>query len=517
MRPRSLLVLTAGALALALSLAVTATGGTARTSAGATDTLRIPFLADMSVPDPDIFYDIEGNSVILSVYQGLVKYAPNSTKIVGDLARSWTVSPDELTYTFKLQPGVKFHDGSTMTSKAVKASLQRRLDVNQAPAYMLADVKAMQTPNPLTLRIVLKHRVGPFLSYLASSWGPKVIGPGAIVTHAGKDFGQTWLRTHGDGTGPYELTSFQRGTQYVLTRFPGHWGPKPAFKQVVIKIVPDIGTQRLMLEHGDLDAIFHSFPASELPSAAGDSQLRVLQQPSFLSALLYVNTNKAPFSSAAARTGLAQTVNLPQLVGSVYGAYGSVPKGPYPPGILPGMPPLDYGGKPSGKAPKGSGHILLAYTADDSGEQQRAAELLQAQIGSLGYSVTVKEVQLPQVYAYINNLKAAPDLLLMTNTPDAAHPDTWARIVWDSKGGLNFLGYKNAKIDALLDRALTATPAKAHSLYVEVGKLLVASHEILFVANVKDTMVVRRDLGGIDKAHVLAYPWMLDYSVLRRT
>ena len=89
--------------------------------------LRIPYLADMSVPDPDVFYDIEGNSVILNQYEGLLKYAPDGTKIVGSLAKSWTVSPDRKTYRFELQPGVTFHDGTPMTSQSVKAAFQRRL------------------------------------------------------------------------------------------------------------------------------------------------------------------------------------------------------------------------------------------------------------------------------------------------------------------------------------------------------------------------------------------------------
>jgi peptide/nickel transport system substrate-binding protein len=511
MRLRPLLVF-AG---IAGALVVSASAGAGVRASGPADTLRIPFLADMNVPDPDIFYDIEGNSVILSVYEGLLKYAPDSTKIVPSLARSWTISPDQLTYTFQIRPGVRFHDGSPLTAKAVKASLQRRLDVNQAPAYMLAGIKQMTTPGPLTLRIVLKYRVGPFMSYMASSWGPKIIGPGAIVKNAGKDFGQAYLQTHGDGTGPYLLSSFERGRQYTLTRNDSYWGAKPSFTKVLLKIVPDIGTQRLELQNGDLDGILHSFPASELSSAKANSKLQVLELRSFLRAMLYLNVNKAPFANPAARAALAKAIDVRQIVSSVYGVSGSVPVGSYPPGILAGEPHLDYGTRaPTAKPSGGHGPVVLAYTADDSGVQRRVGELLQAQIGAMGYAVTLKEVQLPQVYDYVKNLKGAPDLLLITNTPDAAHPDTWARICWDSKGGLNFLGFKDPKIDTLLDKAQSAPTASASALYKQVGKRLIASHSMLFLADVRDTMVLRKDLGGI--AHVPAYPWMLDLASLRR-
>src|SRR3977135_1080827 len=109
MNHRSHLVL---ALIAALGLVLAGCGAastssnTGTTGSGASDTLRVPYLGDMSVPDPDIFYDIEGNSVILSSYEGLLTYAPNSTQKVGALATSWSTSPDRLTYTFHLRAGV---------------------------------------------------------------------------------------------------------------------------------------------------------------------------------------------------------------------------------------------------------------------------------------------------------------------------------------------------------------------------------------------------------------------------
>ena len=80
----------------------------------------------MQVPDPDIFYELEGNAVTTSVYEGLIRYKPDSNQFEGALATKWTVSPDGKTYTFTLRPNVKFHDGTTMDSTAVEKSFQRR-------------------------------------------------------------------------------------------------------------------------------------------------------------------------------------------------------------------------------------------------------------------------------------------------------------------------------------------------------------------------------------------------------
>jgi peptide/nickel transport system substrate-binding protein len=508
------------ALAAAGCGATTKNTGTASAGGGGAtkgDVLRIPYLGDMSVPDPDIFYDIEGNSVILNTYEGLVRYAPGSTKVVGALATSWTESSDRLTYTFKLRPGVKFHDGTPLTAKAVEASFQRRLAVNQAPAYMLKPIAKMSTPDDLTFVVKLKNPVNPFMAYMASSWGPKIIGPDAIVTHAGKDHGATWMHTHADGTGPFKLTSFDRGRQYVLTRNDGYWGNKPYFRQVLIKITPDIGTQRLELQSGGLDGIMHSFPASELSSLP--SSVVVKKEASFLRLMLYVNTNKAPFDDPAVRAGLRSTIDIDQLVSQGYAGTATKSKGPYPEGLLPSQPSLPYKIDPAAAKAAGAKAktktITLGYSADESGVQRRVAELLQNQLQVAGYQVTLKEVQLPDVYGYINALKKAPDLLLATNTPDAAHPDTWARILFYSSGGLNFLGFNDPTLDKQLDQALSAPAATATTLYQEAGQRMIDGNALFFLGDVDNVFVLNKSLAGVEQ--VPAYPWTVDLAALKRS
>jgi peptide/nickel transport system substrate-binding protein len=510
-------------LGLASAVVLASCGGASTTTPAASgastggNVLRIPYLGDMSVPDPDVFYDIEGNSVILSSYEGLLKYAPGSSKIIGDLATSWAVSPDRLTYTFHLRPGVHFHDGTALTAKAVEASFKRRLAVNQAPSYMLKPIAAMSTPAPLTLVVKLKHPVNPFIDYLASSWGPKIIGPEAIVTHAGSDHGQTWLQTHDDGTGPFQLTAFERGRQYVLSSWSGYWGSKPYFQKVLLKITPDINTQQLELENGGVDGIMHSFPAANLSSLP--SSVKVLKYASYLRLLLYVNTNKPPFNDPAVRATLRAAIDPGKLVAEAYSGTGTASTGPYPKEILPNQPALPYAANPAvaaeGVKKASTRSITLAYTADESGVQRRVGEILQAALEAAGWKVTVKEVQLPQVYAYVNNLSAAPDLLLQTNTPDAANPDTWARIVFFSTGGLNFFGFKDARVDSLMEKAVSAPAAEATKLYQQVGQEVVDQNEIFFLGDIDNVFVLNKDIEGVEQ--IPAYPWTVDYASLRRT
>ncbi|HEX3898369.1 MAG TPA: ABC transporter substrate-binding protein [Mycobacteriales bacterium] len=473
-----------------------ATTTAAPVAGGSSGTLHLAFLSDMSTPDPDVFYDIEGNTVILSTYEGLVQYKPGTTTIEPLLAQSYSVSKDGLTYTFHLRHGVVFHDGTPFDSAAAKASFQRRLDVDSAPAYMLEPVAQMLTPDKYTFIVKLKQVVTPFLDYLASSWGPKMLSPTAMKAHAGKDFDQTYLNTHDIGTGPYTLTAFDRGSHYTLTRFPKYWGTAPAYQTIDIAITPDMNSQILALKAGDQDAILHSFPTPELASIENDPDLTVDNFDSYLTALLYMNVSSGPLTSLPLRKEIAEAIDVPDLVKEVYGSYGSVAASMYPKGILPpGEAPLSY----PAKAVRVNGiKLSFAYTADDSGLQQRLAELIQQKLEGAGFKVSVREVQNAQTYGYPTDVKNAPDLLLETNTPDAAHPDTWGRIVWGTGGGLNFFNYFNPKVDALMDKGRADTDKTTSDAdYAKAGEMMAAQDPILFLAYSQNVMVWRKSVTGV--------------------
>jgi ABC-type transport system substrate-binding protein len=157
----------------------------------------------------------------------------------------------------------------------------------------------------------------------------------------------------------------------------------------------------------------------------------------------------------------------------------------------------------------------FAYVADESGVQRRAAELMQQKAARAGITLTLREVQNAQTYDFVKDLTKAPDMLLATNTPDAANPDTWARILWGTGGGLDFFGYSNPAVDAALDQGLRSTdPAVQKTAYGQAGQLMLADWVLLPIANIKDWMVMRSDLTGVQ--HVPNYAWTLDLGAMGR-
>ncbi|MCW2620929.1 MAG: extracellular solute-binding protein family 5 [Frankiales bacterium] len=491
-----------GGIAVAAALALSACGGGGgggSAGGGSSDTLRLAFGADMQVPDPDIFYEIEGNALTTSVYEGLVRYTPDSPKIEPALASAYTVSPDGLTYTFTIRPGVTFHDGTPLDAAAAKASFQRRLDVNSAPAYMLADVDTMTTPDPMTFVVTLKNPVSAFLDYLAAPYGPKMVSPTLVAAHAGGDFAQSYLKDHDAGTGPFQISEFLNGQRYVLGRFDAYWGGAAAFRQVVISIIPDTSTQRLQLEGGQLDMVQHGLTTDDINAFRSNAGFTVTDFPAVFKSFLFLDQNKGIFTDQGVRLAVRQALDRNELVKTVYGDRASVSTGFYPaadgvkgadttapvdPSVLKGL-----------VAGLGNKKVDLAYVNDDS-TNQRMADLIQTKLAAAGLQVTTRPMPIAQAFDLPNQPAGSrPDMLLATLNPDAVHPDTYARIFMSTPGALNWLQGSVPAADAALDAGLkTNDPATVDASYVEAGKLLAASGLWLDLADVKETIIARKGI-----------------------
>ncbi len=506
--------ITVALAALAAMLAVTgvsaASASTAAKSGGATGpstkTLRMAFNADMQVPDPDIFYEVEGNEVVTSAYEGLVRYKPNSAAVEGALAQSWTVSPDGLTYTFKLRPNVKFQTGPTEDAASWIASFKRRTDLGSisAPGYMLAQVASTAAPDPLTFVVTLKEPVSAFLDYLAAPYGPKAVDPAVVAAHdQGGDLAQNWLKDHSAGTGPYYISKFDVGTQYVLTRNDSWWGsPKPYFQTIDISIIPEIATQRLKLESGDLDLLTHGLPVADVDSFKSNPKFQVKQFPVLLKTVLASNPNKGIFKDPAMRSALTTFFDKKQIVSETYQGQATVSTQMYPVAELPKNLGRDINKldpskltKLAAKAP--DKNIDLGYSEDEGGTLPRLAEILATKLQAAGFTVKVRGLPIAQVFDLPNKPDQAPDLLLWTFNPDAAHPDTWIRIFMNKNGGINYLQCSDPNADAAMDAGLSATTAATvQADYGKAGDILAKTGCYVSLADVKEEVVARKGLTG---------------------
>jgi peptide/nickel transport system substrate-binding protein len=517
-----------GVLAVVLALFATACGSSSSgsgsgsgSSVSQSTTLNIGFVSDMQVPDPDIFYEVEGNLVVTSVYEGLIRYKPNSTEIEGALASSWTVSPDGMTYTFNLRPGTKFASGAPADAAAWVASFKRRVDVNSAPAYMLADVVSTSAPDAQTFVVTLKNPVSPFLDYLAAPYGPKAVDPTVLAEHGGTDFGQEWLSTHSAGTGAYTLSKFVVGQGYELTANPNYWDGSPFYTQVNISIIPDMATQRLKLESGELDMILHGLPVADVESFRGKSGFQVMQFPVLLKTAIAANPNKGPFRNEALRKALQKAFDKTALTQQIYQSQATASTQIYPASMLPSsmaqdVSTVDANALKTAVAalPADQRTVDLAYSEDEGGTIPRMAETVATQLKSAGLNVTVRGMPIAQVFDLPSNPSSAPDLLMWTFNPDAAHPDTWIRIFMNTAGSLNFLQCSVPAADALMDEGLVSTDtATMQKLYGQAGDAIVNSGCYTTIADNQDVVVSRTGITGF--VHQLPTPYTVRLKDLK--
>ena len=510
-------------LSFALILGACSAAKSGGGGAGKSTTLRLGYYEDIQSPDPDVAYDIPGLALVNNVYEGLVKYETgDSTTIVPGLATAWTISPDSLTYTFTLRTGVVFHDGTPFDAAAAKASFERRLGMKQGAYYMVQDIATLDAPDPKTLVITLSHPTSAFMDYLASPYGVKMTSPTAIKQHTVKDdFAGDWMNTHDAGTGPYTISEFLRSDRYVLTRWDRWWGPKPYYQTIEFRLVPDSGTQVLMLQRGDLD-ILHQQPISTVDSFLKRDGFQVQSFNVMLKTWIHLNPHRGALEDPTFRQDLVQAINRDQLVSTFFGSYGTDSTQMYPTGMLDPSGALDNWSYDPSKLtaavsalPASERTVELVYLSGHGADIQRIAQAIQSQLSATGLQVTVREVTVSELFSYPGkDPTTVPDMFVGTENPDSAHPDTWARPYMYKGGGLNYMAGDVPEADQQIDLGLSSVDHSAETAaYIQAGDLLHQAATFYTIADNKDVFIARAGITGFQ--HWLAIPTALDFAQLK--
>ncbi|MGV0850382.1 ABC transporter substrate-binding protein [Mycolicibacterium phlei] len=508
------------AAAAALLLTTTAcSGGDGGRSAGSTaspSVVRTPVMSDPPPLDPDTFYQPEGLAIMTAAYQGLLRYKPESTEIEGLLAQEWTVSSDGLTYTFKLRDGVEFSDGTPFDSAAAKASFQRRKDLKAGPSYMLDEVVDMQTPDPQTFIVKLGKPVAPFLDYLASPYGPLMTSPTAVAENeSGGDHASEWLASHTAGTGPYKLTEHVPADHYTLEVNENYWGPKPDVTKVEMPLIASAAVQRLKLTNGELDMILHGLSKGDYEALASGPNTEVVHQPALVKIMVLVNPDSEVFKSPEARAALGAALDQKTLTEVAFGDSATpstefLPIGMLPEGAVPDVHELD----PAKLAALADGGAVeIGFPAGDSSLQELSNQM-QVVLQQAGLNATVRDFPLSQMFALPENPDQRPDLFAVSFNPDAAHPDTWARIYNYTGAPVNLLGCSVPEGDKLLDAgSAEPDPAKSQELYIQAMTAYRDSWCWVNLGDLYNTIAARTGYTGWHSQP--AWMWDTDFSTLK--
>src|SRR5271166_1269569 len=247
----------------AAALAAPALTRGARAATPRTIAVMVKQIDDIVSFDPAESYEFSNNEIDANCYRRLVTPDPNdATKITGDLAEKWDVSPDGKTFTFHLRPGAMFESGRALTAEDAAFSFQRVVKLNKTPAFIITQFGF--TPDVVDKQVVGQHA-------------------------ANGDMGNEWLKTRTAGAGDYGMTDFQASDHAILDANP-HGPGKDILRRVVIRHVSDPSAQFLLLQKGDAD-IARNLSSDQLKSIGNSPDYTISRSPQASS--MYIAMNQA--------------------------------------------------------------------------------------------------------------------------------------------------------------------------------------------------------------------------------
>lgn len=242
------------------------------------------------------------------------------------LAAGWTASPDLRSWTFRLRPGVRFHNGEPCDAAAVRFSFMRAADPaspNKDRATF-ANMAAIATPDPLTIVLTLKN-ASPELPFQLGLATAAIVEPKSAANNA----------TQPVGTGPYRLEAWARGASVTLVRWEGHREAAAVpLRRVALRFITDPAAQVAALLAGDVDAFPRVAAARSLPQFRADRRFQVLIGGSRAKTILAMNHQRKPLDDVRVRRAIAAAIDRQAVIDGAADGYG-VPIGSY---YVPGAP-----------------------------------------------------------------------------------------------------------------------------------------------------------------------------------
>ena len=249
--------------------------------------------------------------VYQNVFEGLTRIDQTGA-VQPDLAESWTISDDGLTYRFKLREDVTFHDGTGFDAEDVKFTFERILapDSVNAQKALYAPIAAVTVIDPLTVELKLSRPDGLFLFNLGRG-DAVIVAPESAANNASEPI----------GTGPFAFVQWDRGSRVILERYEPYWGEKPALTKASYIFISDTATMTNALLAGDIDGT-NNFAPEALAVFEGNPQFKVLVGSTEGETILATNNRKPPFDNLKVRQAMAHALNRQEIIdGATYG-YG---------------------------------------------------------------------------------------------------------------------------------------------------------------------------------------------------
>lgn len=440
-------------------------------SAAGSNTLVIANAVRVDTLDPEANSVNESIWMDQNLYSRLLQPNATGTALLPDLATSWHISPDGLTYTFHLRDA-KFSNGSPVTASDVVFSIDRSRAFKGGWGFLLTPVKAITAPDPHTVVFTLSQKHAPLLADLAM-YAYSIV-PASLVKSEGKAFFQ-----HPVGSGPFYVTSYKPDSEIDLARNPDFYGTKPKISKVRYLIVPDDNTRVLMLESKKADVIEN--PPGNLTSQIDKTPgLHVNLFPSTRVDFIQLDEHFAPFKKLAVREALNYAIDRTALVKLAYQG-DAIPGASFMPYQMQyfdsSITPYPYDPAKAKRLlaqagyPHGFRTFLITVSGDVAGQAE--AVVVKSELAKVGITVAIQSYELLTAYSKEDGGHSQLGERYWTN--DIIDPDEVATFGADCHGGANAFNsyWCDAKASSLVNQArLELDSAKRQALYNQIQQIL---------------------------------------------
>lgn len=319
------------------------------------DTLVEAFaIDDVITMDPGEAFELTAAEITGNTYSMLVRLDINdTTKIVGDLADSWTVSDDGLTYTFKLKSGLKFASGNPVTAEDVAWSFERAVKLDKSPAFILTQfgltgdnvTEKAKAADETTFVFTVDQPYAPsFVLNCLTATVAAVLDKKLVLDNVkpvtptddykyDNDFGNEWLKTGYAGSGPFKLREWRANEVIVLERNDNYYGEQAKLARVIYRHMKESSGQRLALEAGDID-VARNLEPGDLDAVSKNADLGTTNAPKGTVYYISLNQKNANLAKPEVREAFKYLVDYDALGSTIIKGIGEIHQSFLPKGVL---------------------------------------------------------------------------------------------------------------------------------------------------------------------------------------
>lgn len=475
--------------------------------------------------DPSVTNNSFASPFLANCFEGLVTYDTTNGSLVGGDAESWTISDDGTVYTFTLRDGLKWSDGTPLTSQDYLYTFKRILTPATTAQYlsMLTDYIAgaqeyydgtgtedtlgIKAPDDKTLVITLKAAT-PYYIDILTMWTFSPVQKATVETN-----GDKWTASPATYVcnGPFKISEMNMGESVVLVKNPEYYdAEKVTLEKITFRYITDMSTALLAYESGEIDGS-RSFPSSDYARLKAEDA-GIVSVPSYGTVFYNFNCAKAPFDNVLVRKAFNLAIDRTSIIDDVVQipaqpAYSFIAPGYVVDGkdFVDGRSTFDLGPTANVEAaqaalaeagyPNGEGFpkITLSYYTNDTVKKvvEAMAEMLQT---NLNIKITIANEEWA---IYYPNVQAGNyDLCAMGWSADYLHPMTFLPLL--KTGDINNLGkYSNPAYDALVEKAQTEIdPVAAMATMQEADNTASAEYPVLNLYYKANMMLLKPTVQG---------------------